>query len=63
MQWGLGGSSGTFTFPLAFSSTVYSAVCIKRASSGDYSPWTSNWTQTNLRYGAGNNSSLIIIGR
>lgn len=61
-QWGLGGSSGTFKFPLAFSSTIYAAVCIKRASAGDYSPWTGSWTKTTLQYGAGNSSSLIVIG-
>lgn len=62
-QWGAVGSQGTFTFPVSFVSAVYAATCVKRASAGDFSPYTSNWGRTSLSYGAGNNASIIVLGK
>lgn len=63
LQWGAVGSQGTFTFPVSFASAVYAAACIKRASAGDFSPYTSDWNKTSLSYGAGNNASIIVLGK
>lgn len=61
-QWGLGGSSGWFTFPLALTVGVLCAIAVKRSASGNYSPWTADWSKTGLNYGTGNDSTILVLG-
>lgn len=61
-QWQLAGSSGTWTFGIKFPTRIATAYAIKRASSGDYSPWTQSWTTSSLSFGAGNSSALFALG-
>lgn len=61
-QWGLGGSSGWFTFPLALTVGVLCAIAVKRSGSGNYAPWTADWSKTGLNYGTGNNSAILVLG-
>ena len=62
IQWNISGASGTWTFGISFPTRVTTAYAIKRASSGDYSPWTQSWSTRSLSFGAGNSAALFALG-